>query len=121
MDKEANTPLLPSDEVLLYIKENFVLNNKTGEIFSWGRRMIVGTTSNGCKIHDGYSRIRTCGKTLKYHHVVFFLSRGRWPELQVDHINGNKYDNRPENLEEVTNAENQKRRNAKLRASKGAA
>jgi hypothetical protein len=35
------------------------------------------------------------------------MTRGRWPEKQIDHINGIRDDNRPENLREASNAENQ--------------
>jgi hypothetical protein len=34
------------------------------------------------------------------------LTYGSWPEDQIDHINGNKKDNRLENLRAVSNREN---------------
>jgi len=40
------------------------------------------------------------------HRAVFALEFGLWPEFQVDHINGNKLDNRLANLRSATNAEN---------------
>ena len=37
----------------------------------------------------------------KAHVIVFFLHHGRWPVGIVDHKNGIRDDNRPENLRET--------------------
>ena len=70
MKLEANTPVKPPQSVLQFIRDNYALNKNTGEIFSWKKRVLVGTKSNGCSIHDGYVRIRTNGLTLDRKSVV---------------------------------------------------
>ena len=55
--------------------------------------------------------------SIPYAHLVFLLTKGRWPEkgLVIDHINDDSMDNRPCNLQEVTHSENMlKRRGRKV-------
>lgn len=52
-------------------------------------------------------------KTYKAHRVAWALHYGRWPQEQIDHINGDRSDNTIKNLRDVrrkVNMRNQKRR-----------
>lgn len=46
--------------------------------------------------------------TLSAHRVAWAIYFYKWPDGQIDHINGDRTDNRIDNLREVTNAENAK-------------
>jgi len=63
-----------------------------------------------CPAKGGYLmfRYRAEGKGANYlcHRAAFAYMTGRWPEGQVDHLNGDREDNRWVNLREVTSLQN---------------
>lgn len=54
---------------------------------------------------DGYVYVRLGGKSYGEHRLVHHLFTGEWPK-QVDHRNGCRSDNRPENLRGASHAQN---------------
>lgn len=69
-----------------------------------------------------YWYVKVDSVALKRSHIVFLFATGKWPDLQIDHINGDSLDDRSLNLREVTptqNAWNHKRRRKKAATPMG--
>jgi hypothetical protein len=60
----------------------------------------------GCVNGTGYRRIGIGGRYYTEHALVFLMFHGHVPK-EIDHINGNRADNRIENLRSVTRSQNQ--------------
>jgi hypothetical protein len=70
----------------------------------------------GAKRSDGYISVGFNNKAYLAHRLIWRFVYGEWPEFEIDHINGDKADNRIENLRACTTAEN--RRNMPVRRNK---
>jgi hypothetical protein len=84
-------------------------------IFHWrvqpSRNVKAGVIA-GTLNHDGYIRIMVNGKKFLAHRLAYLHFHGVWPEQQIDHLNGDKSDNRIANLRDVSpsiNSQNQTR------------
>ena len=93
------------------IRDLFVVNPDTGEIH-W-RKCGMGRHRNkpaGCLVGPGYRKVglRIEGKYIQFyaHRIVWTWVHGKWPDFILDHINGNKDDNRIVNLRPSTYSEN---------------
>lgn len=71
---------------------------------SWNTRF-AGKEAFASAHGEGYLVGAVFNRLYLAHRVVFALAHGRWP-TEVDHINGDRTDNRLANLREVTRAEN---------------
>lgn len=75
----------------------------------------LGSARKGGKISgkcNGYLRVGINGNRYYAHRVIYKMVHGIEPE-HIDHVNGNRSDNRIKNLRSVTRSENQ--RNQKIR------
>ena len=85
------------------IKELLSYDTQTGAL-TWkeksGTRW-VGCVSGSIK-EDGYRIVIVDGKRLRAHRIVWAMKYGKWPDSDIDHANGNRDDNRIENLRLAT-------------------
>lgn len=90
------------------IKSIFTYDSKVG-VFYWTRahtnRIKVGSRA-GYKSSNGYREIRYLNKTYLEHRLAWLYVHERWPNHQIDHINGGRDDNRLCNLREATAQQN---------------
>lgn len=54
----------------------------------------------------GYAKVYFGGRCYPAHRLAWFYVTGQWPELDIDHINGVRHDNRFCNLRAVTRKQN---------------
>ncbi len=82
-------------------------NCDTG-VFTWKkpRRGVKTGVPLGCDNGSGYLRITVAGKSEYAHRLAWVYVHGFWPTEHIDHINGNRSDNRIANLRAATSAEN---------------
>lgn len=89
-------------------KEILAYEASTG-LFFWrkkiSRKVVVGKTA-GCVGGHGYFEIRIHGVKHKGHRLAWLLTHDVWPPNEVDHINGDRSDNRLCNLRLATSCEN---------------
>jgi hypothetical protein len=79
--------------------ESYKYDPETGKFYNRHGKQIGSYTKK-------YGRIVHRGKEYTMGRVAVFLMKGVWPEGEVDHINGDKYDNRWCNLRECSREEN---------------
>lgn len=68
----------------------------------------------------GYAQGSVNGRLLLAHRVIWAIVTGEWPQGDIDHINGNRSDNRWANLREVSHAINLRNASGKSNNTSGA-
>ena len=99
-----------------HIAERLIINPETGQVWrkwepasfnNYGSKLIPA----GTKAWNGYIIINYPISNRKYkkiraHHLVWMWAYGEWPDREIDHINGDRSDNRIGNLRKATVAQN---------------
>lgn len=124
--KKAPSPAPRTDENGLItqsrLKELVVYDWRSGEFINRTTRSPNARTGEIAgsidKVH-GYRKIRLDGKDYRAHRLVFLYVTGSWPKEQIDHIDGDKLNNRFENLREVSPQENGRNQGVRVNNTSG--
>ena len=90
------------------LKKFIDYNSQTG-LFTWKVNRGGATKKNniaGCVASDKYIVLTLFEKQYKAHRLAWLYVYGVFPSGNIDHINGNKQDNRIDNLRDVSHAKN---------------
>lgn len=106
--------------LIAQLREYFAYDADTGEL-RWkkakAKRTKVGAVA-GVLDKRGYRYISFNYTHLLAHRVAWAFTHGSWPQSDIDHINGNKADNRLANLRDVSRSVNLQNQRRAHRASK---
>jgi hypothetical protein len=102
---------LPSIE---YLRKPLRYEPETGKLFwldcddmpKWWRTAWADKDAFTSLQTRGYRQGAINGKSLLAHRVAYAIYYAKWPEDEIDHINGNRQDNRIWNLRVVSRQEN---------------
>ncbi len=96
------------------LKEVLSYDQESG-LFSWkirtSSKIKIGSIA-GNKTSHGYIRITIDGNEYRAHRLVWLYVFGKFPDGDIDHINGNKTHNSIANLRDVTHVDNQQNQRA---------
>jgi hypothetical protein len=105
------------------LKQVLHYDPETGDM-TWLKRIsirIMPGRKAGCENVAGYIVTSIFGTEYLAHRLIWFYVHGKWPTNDIDHVNGNRADNRLSNLREATRSQNfqNKRRGPSISGIKG--
>lgn len=88
------------------LKQNLYYDKDTGLFSRIKSARLSNNGSVGSVQTHGYRAISVNGKLYRAHRLAWLYVYGEFPKNQIDHINGNRDDNRIENLREASVTQN---------------
>lgn len=100
--------------------ELFIYDPDSGEIRRRvGRQGVKAGDLAGSIDNQGYRTILVDYKRVKAHRLAWFMTYGRWPKGEIDHIDGDPVNNRISNIRDVSASENNRNRSRCTRNKSG--
>lgn len=97
------------------VTKDFVRYDLSSGLFYWIKSGLLAKSIST----SGYRVVKVKGKSYRQHRLAWYFHYGELPEHGIDHINGNKLDNRIENLRDISQGENCKNRKTNKNNSSG--
>lgn len=91
---------MTDEELLQYVKSRFSYDPYTGLLYNRRRNR-----PSGCS-QLGYLTIKINKQNYFIHRLAWLITYGKLPQNEIDHIDGNRGNNRISNLREVSHREN---------------
>lgn len=89
---------------------------------SYTRHLAIVGKQVGCPNSDGYVKVHIDGTYHSAHRLAWLMMTGEWvkyPDFEIDHINGERGDNRWVNLRKATKSENQRNAGQRVNNTSG--
>lgn len=103
----GNKKSYPARDITEDDRHLFSYDPETGHIFRTKcRGGVRADIRAGTVTANGYRKITFMGRLYREHRLAWWLHYGRWPDGDIDHINGVRDDNRIANLREATRSQN---------------
>lgn len=94
------------------VRDLFVYDEDTGSLI-WRKRVsprIGAGHMAGYVAADGYQKVFVFGRPFLAHRIIWLYHYNEWPKKYIDHIDGNRLNNKISNLRDVSGMENQRNR-----------
>ena len=109
-DKIQRKPRQPKNQLTQERLKEVLSYDEMSGWFTWKEGTARQFKRAGGYQNDNYRAITVDGISYFEHRLVWLYVHGRWPYFEIDHLNGQKDDNRLENLRDVTHEINARNR-----------